>query len=156
MSKGGKRQGAGRPKGSKDSKKRKGSFLHLYTTEQLIENRKAIMRKYYNSHKEECKQRRKVYRKKYPWVNSYINARRRCLTKSDRAYKNYGGRGIKVLMTIADFKYLWFRDKAYLMKKPSIDRIDNDGHYELSNCQYLEVSENTKKAMKNRKANSIK
>lgn len=31
------------------------------------------------------------------------------------------------------------------MKKPSIDRIDNNGHYELGNIQIMEHSDNVKK-----------
>ena len=31
------------------------------------------------------------------------------------------------------------------MKRPSIDRINNDGHYELSNCRFIEASENIKR-----------
>lgn len=31
------------------------------------------------------------------------------------------------------------------MKRPSIDRIDNDGNYEISNCQFIEFVENRRK-----------
>ena len=43
---------------------------------------------------------------------------------------------------VNDLRYLWFRDKAYLMKRPSIDRRDSKGDYTLKNCGYLELSEN--------------
>jgi hypothetical protein len=38
---------------------------------------------------------------------------------------------------------LWFRDKAYLLKEPSIDRINNDGDYCFKNCQFIEKPENS-------------
>lgn len=79
------------------------------------------------------------YKRKNPWTRSYWQARRRCNPKG-----KYFGR-VKFLMSIEDFKYLWFRDKAYEMKQPTIDRIDNKGNYELSNCQYLENIDNIKK-----------
>jgi transcriptional regulator with XRE-family HTH domain len=48
-------------------------------------------------------------------------------------------------MTPNDFKELWFRDKAYLMRQPSIDRIDSTKGYEKGNCRYIEFYENSTK-----------
>ena len=38
-------------------------------------------------------------------------------------------------------KKLWFRDKAWLLKRPSIDR-KNGGHYIFQNCRFIELSQN--------------
>ena len=83
-----------------------------------------------------------LYKNIYPWRVNYNAARGRCLDRSHKNYSRYGGAGIKFLMTIDDFKFLWFRDKAYLMEKPSIDRLDNKGDYTVSNCRYREFKEN--------------
>jgi hypothetical protein len=77
------------------------------------------------------------YKTKYPWAHHYSNAKDRC-----RPNEKYGKRGILFLMTCDDFKKLWFRDKAYLLKQPSIDRVDNDGNYAYENCRFIEMKEN--------------
>lgn len=82
------------------------------------------------------------YRKENPWVSTFVNIKRRCTDINFKSYKNYGGRGIKCLITTEELKELWFRDKAYNLKEPSIDRIDNDGHYEYGNCRYIEKKYN--------------
>ncbi len=79
---------------------------------------------------------------KKPWLYAYKNAKQRCTNPKNPRYKDYGERDIEFRMTLDDFEFLWFRDKAYLMDKPSIDREDNDGHYELSNCQFIEMDIN--------------
>lgn len=80
-----------------------------------------------------------------PWIRAFAGIHARVNYKKVHNYHLYGGRGIKMLMTRDDLKYLWFKDKAYEMKRPSIDRIDPDGHYSIENCQYLELSENIAK-----------
>jgi len=57
-------------------------------------------------------------------------------------YKYYGGKGIKCLLSLDDIKFLWKRDNADTLKKPSIDRIDSNGNYELSNCRFVELRQN--------------
>jgi hypothetical protein len=82
--------------------------------------------------------------KRYPWYYSFDNAQRRCRDKSYKSYHRYGGRGIKFNMTHDDFQFLWDRDNASEMKQPSIDRIDNDKDYVVSNCRFIEHLENTR------------
>lgn len=87
----------------------------------------------------------KKYRINHPWISCFIAAKSRCQNKKSKNYYGYGGRGIRILITLEEIKSLWFRDKAYNLKIPSIDRIDNDGNYELSNCRFIEQSENARK-----------
>jgi hypothetical protein len=91
----------------------------------------------------------------HPWASSYSGARNRCFCKKNRLYYRYGGRGIKMLMSIDDFKTLWFRDKAYEMDCPSIDRINNDGNYEIENCRFIERSENAARNVRGTKRPEI-
>jgi hypothetical protein len=82
------------------------------------------------------------WRKKHPWYSHYNSAKTRCNNIKSNVYKYYGNKGIKFLMTMEDFKTLWYRDKAYNMKRPSIDRKDSSGNYELSNCRFIEITLN--------------
>ena len=91
---------------------------------------------------------KKEYRDKYfltkPWARHYMGARNRTCFQDRKYFK----RGLKFLMKIQDFKDLWFRDKAYELKKPSIDRIYSDVGYEKWNCRFIELQENmTRKKM---------
>ena len=83
---------------------------------------------------------------KYPWLKSYKSAKERCNRPNAENYWRYGGRGIKFLLTKNQIKKLWFRDKAYLLKRPSIDRKENDGNYTFKNCKFIEMVENNKKS----------
>ena len=106
----------------------------------------AYNKQYNNTHKKEMLEYQRIYFKNNPWLKHYKRAQSRCLYPCDIKYKNYGARGIKFLMTMQDFKDLWFRDKAWLLKLPSIDRLNNDGDYTLENCRFIEVGENARRA----------
>jgi hypothetical protein len=81
---------------------------------------------------------------KEPWKIVLKNIKTRCNNQKREDYKYYGGRGIKCSITLDEIRLLWFRDKAYLLCKPSIDRKDNDGNYTFGNCRFIEHSENSK------------
>ena len=84
------------------------------------------------------------YNKTYPWAKCMRGIISRCSGKIQPYHK----RGIKNFLTIKNLKILWFRDKAYLLKEPSIDRIDTHGHYTLENCRYIELTANKRRRRK--------
>ncbi len=81
------------------------------------------------------------YYETHPWARTLKRILTRCNTKTEYYYK----KGIKNFLTTADLKYLWFRDQAYTLNRPSIDRIDNKEHYTLGNCRYIELIENIRR-----------
>ena len=95
--------------------------------------------------KESVINKRKEKHKIFPWKRILESIKQRCNNLKNKRYKSYGGRGIKCLITEKELKFLWFRDKAYLLKHPSIDRINNDGNYCIDNCKFIEFSHNSAK-----------
>ena len=61
--------------------------------------------------------------------------RRRCQDKNDHAYPGYGGRGIKVCDRWQKFEN-FYADMGDPPSDRSLDRINNDGDYELENCRW--------------------
>lgn len=77
--------------------------------------------------------------KRRPEYQAYMDAKRRCTKSELPNYKDYGGRGI-------EFRYKNFREFVQdvgLRPSPdySLDRTNNDGHYEPGNCRWATYSE---------------
>jgi len=71
--------------------------------------------------------------------------KKRCTNPTDSGYINYGGRGIKVCdQWMQSFEN--FRDDMLptWREKLELDRINNDGNYEPTNCKWSTRSENGK------------
>ena len=68
--------------------------------------------------------------------------RQRCEYKNRSNYRYYGGRGIKVCKEWTDYPTFkaWALSHGY-REDLSIDRINNDGNYEPSNCRWATRSE---------------
>lgn len=80
--------------------------------------------------------------------------KKRCYNKHLKAYKYYGGRGIRVCEEWNN-SYPAFREWAYKNgyqeitlpngnNKLTIDRINNDGNYEPSNCRWVDMATQNK------------
>ena len=82
------------------------------------------------------------YKYRKPWVQTYRNVWNRCYNPRCKTFSSYGGRGVKMYMILGDFEFLWHRDAANQMDKPSIDRLNSDSHYTVLNCRYMELREN--------------
>ena len=94
----------------------------------------------------ECSKTKATKRRiNFPWNDLLADIKQRCENPLNQAYKWYGFLGIKCLITSKEIKQLMIRDNYYNLKNPTIDRINNDGDYELNNCQFIEKSENSKK-----------
>lgn len=89
-----------------------------------------------------CKEHIRKIRIKYTWKQILHAIKQRCNNPNASHYEYYGGKGIKCLITEQEIKFLWFRDKAYEMVKPSIDRENSNKDYTFKNCQFIEMIEN--------------
>lgn len=92
--------------------------------------------------------KRAAWRKRNPWSRYVEWARRRC-NDSDpesRNFPNYFAKGITCDLTARELKAVWERDRAHLLKKPSLDRIDSMRGYTMFNVRFIEFALNVRMA----------
>ena len=87
-------------------------------------------------------------RKERPWLIYFRYAWSRCTSPKSPIYYRYGGKGIKMLLTKEQIKEIWFRDKAFDMKNPSLDRIDNNGDYTIENSRFIPFGVNAGRTLR--------
>lgn len=75
----------------------------------------------------------------------------RCTNPKQTKFKDYGGRGIKVCDMWLKFEN-FLEDMGERPENLELDRKDNDGNYEPSNCRWATRSEN----LKNRRSSNLK
>lgn len=86
----------------------------------------------------------------YNLYTRWQSMKRRCYLETDSHYKNYGGRGISVCDRWINSFEAFAEDMGNPpTKSHQIDRIDNNGNYEPSNCRWVSIKKNS-----NNKTNS--
>jgi hypothetical protein len=91
-----------------------------------------------------------------PEYRSWRAMKSRCLNSNHVAYKNYGGRGITIYNEWINSFESFIKDMG---KRPTIkhtlDRINNNGNYEPSNCRWSTPKQQAKNRRKKEVSNGM-
>lgn len=88
--------------------------------------------------------------KKRPSYAIWTMMKQRCNNPKNKDYKHYGARGIKVCPRW-NLYLNFYEDMGEKPEGLTLDRIDNNGNYELSNCRWVTQKEqilNSRKCLK--------
>jgi len=81
--------------------------------------------------------------------NVWSSMKARCSNENHDSYHRYGGRGIEVCDRWLSFEN-FLADMGERPKWMSIERLDNDGNYDLSNCKWATFVEQCRNKSTNR------
>lgn len=112
-------------------------FLTIYTNEGYFCSISCARKK--NKHAEKHGERTD----KSPTYISWCSMKQRCLNPKATGYHNYGGRGIIICERWMEFEN-FLSDMGERPEGMSLDRINNDGNYEPSNCKWSTPKEQFK------------
>lgn len=81
--------------------------------------------------------------KHHPLYHTWTDMKQRCLNPNNKRYCDYGGRGITVHdRWRAENGFVNFlQDMGERPEGKTLDRINNDGNYEPSNCRWATIQE---------------
>ena len=87
----------------------------------------------------------------HPLYTRFITAKQRCTNPNNPDYKTYKGRWGK--NTYVELTQHYLKEYERFVKKcphltPSIDRISEDGKYEIGNIKIRDIGENVKKCLR--------
>lgn len=95
-------------------------------------------------------------KKRQRLYDAWRSMKSRCNYPKNIRYQYYGGKGVKVCKEWHNYTgfRMWALSNGY-KDGLVIDRIDSNGNYEPSNCQWITKSENSKKASRKFTINEV-
>jgi hypothetical protein len=86
-----------------------------------------------------------------PEYQCWGNMKRRCLDPKNKAFKNYGARGIRICQDwLQDFHKFLADVGPRPTAQHTLDRVRNDGHYEPGNVRWATHTEQSNNTRRNR------